>query len=289
MKPLRAQRLLRISRVVSDLRRAEMFYSDALGFRRLAQERVAPALLAALGMEGAVAEQVVMRLGEEEIVLVQFEAQGRPCPPDSQSRDLWFQHLAIVVRDMDRAYANLSARAGWEPISWGGPQQLPRANGSERAFKFHDPDGHPLELLWFPPGQGREQWHLRTAPTPFLGIDHSAIAVSLTSRSLAFYRRLGLLPVQRSWNYGQAQSALDGLFGANLRVIGLRSVAAEGPGLELLRYRPPGRPLIAPRANDLMTDWVTLAVTGSEGSSPVALRDPDGHLLVLEDEGLPGA
>jgi catechol 2,3-dioxygenase-like lactoylglutathione lyase family enzyme len=289
MKALRAQRILRISRVVSDLRHAEMFYSDALGFRRLAQEPLAPALLAALGLEGAAAEQLVMRLGEEEIALVQFEAQGRPFPAESQSRDLWFQHLAIVVRDMDRAYANLSARAGWEPISWGGPQQLPRANGSERAFKFRDPDGHPLELLWFPPGQGREQWHLRTSSTPFLGIDHSAIAVSLTSHSLAFYRRLGLSPVTRSWNHGQAQSALDGLFAARLRVIGLRPETGEGPGLELLRYRPPGRPAIAPRPNDQATDWVTLAVTGSAASAPMALRDPDGHLLVLVDQEPSGA
>jgi len=289
MKAIRVQRLLRISRVVSDLHRAEIFYSDALGFRRLAQEPLAPALLATLGMEGIAAEQVVMRLGEEEIALVQFEAQGRPCPSDSQSRDLWFQHLAIVVRDMDRAYANLSARAGWQPISWGGPQQLPRANGSERAFKFRDPDGHPLELIWFPPGQGREQWHRRTTSTPFLGIDHSAIAVSLTSRSLVFYRRLGLSPVERSWNHGQAQSALDGLFGAKLRVIGLRPPAAEGPGLELLRYRPPGRPMPARRPNDQVTDWITVAATGLGESSPVVLHDPDGHLLVLEDQGLSGA
>ena len=35
MKTLNAQRILRISRVVSDLDRAETFYADALGFRRL--------------------------------------------------------------------------------------------------------------------------------------------------------------------------------------------------------------------------------------------------------------
>jgi hypothetical protein len=35
---------------------------------------------------------------------------------------------------------------------------LPR-NGSVQAFKFRDRDGHPLELLYFPPGQGRPIWH----------------------------------------------------------------------------------------------------------------------------------
>jgi catechol 2,3-dioxygenase-like lactoylglutathione lyase family enzyme len=288
MKALRAQRLRRISRVVSDLDRAEVFYADALGFRRLVREPLGPALLAALGMEDNAGEQSLLRLGDDEIALVRFSREGRPYPADSQSRDQWFQHLAIVVRSMDAAYANLCAHRGWEPISWGGPQQLPRANGSERAFKFRDPDGHPLELIWFPPGQGRAKWQHRGAATPFLGIDHSAIAVSLTCRSLAFYRRLGLTPRERSWNHGQPQSALDGLLDARVRVIGLRPTSAEGPGLELLRYRPPGRPLVAPLPNDRLTDWVTLAVSGLQRSSPGALRDPDGHLLVLEDHGAPG-
>ncbi len=285
MKPLHALRLLRISRVVSDLDRAEVFYADALGFRRLGRAPLEPALLAALGMAGAEAEQSVMRLGEEEIALVRFAPEGRPYPADSQSRDLWFQHLAIVVRNMDAAYANLCAHRGWQPISWGGPQHLPRADGSVRAFKFRDPDGHPLELIWFPLGQGRAVWRERASSTPFLGIDHSAIAVSLVSRSLAFYRRLGLAPAARSWNHGQPQSALDGLLEARLRVIGLRPASAEGPGLELLRYRPSGRPMLAARPNDRLTDWVTLAVSGLARPSPGALRGPDGHLVVLEDQG----
>ena len=286
MKPLHSQRILRISRVVADLDRAEVFYADALGFRRLSRGPLDPALLLALGMEGIGAEQSLMRLGGEEIALVRFAREGRPYPADSQSNDLWFQHLAIVVRNMDTAYANLSAHRGWHPISWGGPQQLPSTSGGVRAFKFRDPDGHPLELIWFPPGQGRAQWHQRAILTPFLGLDHSAIAVSSTSRSLAFYRRLGLSPVERSWNHGRPQSALDALFQPRVRVIGLRPASAEGPGLELLRYRPPGRPVVAPRPNDLLTDWVTLGIEGWASASPGALRDPDGHLIVLEDQGL---
>ena len=100
-----------------------------------------------------------MRLGAQDIALVQFARQGRPYPRDSRSDDLWFQHLAIVVNDMDLAYAHLSSHAGWRPISEGGPQLLPPSNGAVRAFKFRDPDGHPLELIWFPPAQGRAVWH----------------------------------------------------------------------------------------------------------------------------------
>ena len=82
------------------------------------------------------------------------ERPGPPYPAGSRSPDLWFQHFAIVVSDMDAAYARLRA-AGVPPISFGGPETLPEQNGGVRAFKFREPDGHPLELLWFPPGQGR--------------------------------------------------------------------------------------------------------------------------------------
>jgi len=105
------------------------------------------ATLATLGWANADAEEVVMRLGAQDIGLLRFARQGRPYPRDSRSDDLWFQHLAIVVNDMDAAYAHLSLSAVWRPISDGGPQLLPPSNGAVRAFKFRDPDGHPLELL----------------------------------------------------------------------------------------------------------------------------------------------
>ena len=284
-----AQRLLRISRVVANLDRAEAFYRDALGFRGIGRAPLGADVLTALGMSDFTADQAVMRLGHEEIALVRVSPPGRPYPADSRSCDLWFQHLAIVVRDMDAAYAQLSAHGGWQAISWGGPQLLPPANGSVRAFKFRDPDGHPLELIWYPAGQGRAVWHDSSAKGPFLGIGHSALAVSLTSRSLAFYRRLGLNPTDRSWNHGAPQSALDGLLDARARVIGLRPTSPDGPGLELLRYVPSGRPMVAPKPNDVITDWVTVAVAALGRPSPGALRDPDGHILLLEAQGLAGA
>jgi len=47
-----------------------------------------------------------MRLGAEFIELMQVIApEGRPIPVDSQSNDLWFQHIAIITPDMARAYA----------------------------------------------------------------------------------------------------------------------------------------------------------------------------------------
>ena len=173
-RQFQAERILRISRVVSDLDRAEAFYRDGLGFRVIARGRSDQATLAALGVgDGAV--EVVMRLGAEDIALVKFAKRGRPYPRDSRSDDLWFQHLAIVVNDMDLAYVHLSSHAGWCPISEGGPQLLPPSNGAVRAFKFRDPDGHPLELIWFPPAHGRAVWHQKVSGALFLGIDHSAL------------------------------------------------------------------------------------------------------------------
>jgi catechol 2,3-dioxygenase-like lactoylglutathione lyase family enzyme len=279
-----AECILRISRVVSDLDRAEAFYRDGLGFSVIARGRSNQATLAVLGVGDISAVEVVMRLGAQDIALVQFAKQGRPYPRDSRSDDLWFQHLALVVNDMDRAYAHLSSHAGWCPISEGGPQLLPPSNGAVRAFKFRDPDGHPLELIWFPPAQGRAVWHQRVSAALFLGIDHSALSVASTPRSLAFYRALGLQMSERSVNWGPAQERLDGVPRVRVRVTSLRPVSAASPGLELLGYRPLGRAAGTVFPNDLMTDWVTLAVRPSPGVSPCAIQDPDGHRFILADQ-----
>jgi catechol 2,3-dioxygenase-like lactoylglutathione lyase family enzyme len=283
---LQAERILRISRVVSDLGRAEAFYRDGLGFSTIAQERLDKPTIATLIPGDGDAEEIVMRLGAQEITLVRFSARGRPYPPDSRSDDLWFQHLAVVVSDMDAAYAHLSSHSGWRPVSEGGPQLLPPSNGAVRAFKFRDPDGHPLELIWFPPEQGRSVWQGDTLHTPFLGIDHSALAVASMPRSLDFYCALGLRVSDRSLNHGSAQARLDGLPSARVRVTGLRPASAAGPGLELLCYCPPGRPAGVTSPNDVVTDWVTLAASPLPGASPCAVRDPDGHRLVLVDHGV---
>lgn len=278
----RTVRVMRVSRVVPDLDRAEAFYRDALGFRTVGRGPSSTAALTALGLPGAGAEEAVMRLGGDEVALVRLLPPGRSYPADSRSDDLWFQHLAIVVSDLDAAHARVLAQGGAQPISQGGPQTLPPADGSVRAWKFRDPDGHPLELLWFPPGGGRAVWRQHLAGSVFLGIDHSALAVSNSARSLRFYRRLGFKLAGRSRNAGLAQSRLDGLPSARLRVFSLRPSSGGGPGLELLAYQPPGRPTEAVRPGDVAADWTTVAVPGPSGAGPRCVRDPDGHLLLLK-------
>ncbi len=284
-EPPQVQRILRINRVVSDLGRAESFYRDGLGFRTVARGYADPEVLAALGLRDSRAQELVMRLGHQDVTLIRFATPGRPYPQDSRSDDLWFQHAAIVVKDMEAAYAQLCRNGAWSPISEGGPQLLPPSNGAVRAFKLRDPDGHPLELLWFPHGQGRPVWHEGGSNSLFLGIDHSALSVASTGRSLPFYRALGFHVGEQSVNRGPAQERLDGLRDVKVRVTGLRLASACGPGLELLAYRPAGRTAEPTSARDGITDWVTLGIGLSHGKCFRALRDPDGHRLILVDQG----
>jgi catechol 2,3-dioxygenase-like lactoylglutathione lyase family enzyme len=275
--------IARISRVVADLDRARSFYGDTLNFQVVGRAPVGGAVRAAFGIGSA--DEVAMRLGAQEIALVAPAAPGRPYPVDSRSNDLWFQHLAIVVDDMDAAYAHLVTHPGWRPISEAGPETLPPSAGGVRAFKFRDPDGHPLELIWFPPGVGRPIWHAHDAAGPFLGIDHSALAVASTSESVAFYQAPGFTVGARSLNHGPEQSRLDGLPSARVRVTSLRAAASDSAGLELLEYQPPGRAAHDVAANDIATDWVTLVDSASAGAAPRAIRDPDGHGLLLVGQG----
>src|SRR5690606_20188959 len=129
---------------------------------------------------GARARVARLTLGTEAIELVEFAApRGRPAPADSRSNDHWFQHVAIIVDDMDRAYARLREH-GVEHAS-PGPQRLPDWNaaaGGIEAFYFRDPDGNNLEVLEFPPDKGEPRWQV-SGPL-FLGIDHTAIVVAST-------------------------------------------------------------------------------------------------------------
>jgi catechol 2,3-dioxygenase-like lactoylglutathione lyase family enzyme len=270
----RVLRIQRVSRVVADLDRAVAFYQDALDFRVLSVGALDLTIASVLG--AGPAREAVLQLGGQQISLVRFEAPGAPYPAGSRSNDAWFQHLAIVVSDIDAAYAHLTRHAGWAPISQDGPVTLPPANGSVRAFKFRDTDGHPLELIWFPAGPA-------AGGGLFTRIDHSALAVRDAARSAGFYRALGFHVAARSLNQGEAQDRLDRLPHAVARITSLRPPAPDSAGLELLGYRPPGRPAPLGWPQDRVTDWVTMIVDGSGQAR--ALRDPDGHRMVLLSAG----
>jgi catechol 2,3-dioxygenase-like lactoylglutathione lyase family enzyme len=221
-----------IALTVSDLDAAVTFYERALGFTKVGERTVADREHDYLtGVFGTRVRTATLALGDETIELDQYlSPAGRPVPVDSRSNDLWFQHFAIVVADMEKAYAHLS-RFGVQSIS-SAPQTIPEWNKAAagiKAYKFRDPDGHPLELLWFPKGKGNARWH---APGErlFLGIDHTAITVADTERSARFWSELlGLNVLGGSLNSGETQEQLDSAFGAVVRVTGLRPNSARGP------------------------------------------------------------
>lgn len=294
-------RLLRVSLTVSDLPRAIAFYTEALGFTHFAGPSAAPAaLLAALELPGRSADLARLHLGREEIELVQFARPGRPYPPDSTAADLWFQHVAIVASDMPAAYARVLSNGSASAITRGAPQSLPASSGGVTAWKFRDFDGHPLELIAFPPG-GPEVWREGRRDALTLGIDHSAISVADAAASVAFYgSRLGFAPRRRQENRGREQDRLDGLVAARAEVVTLASSRCPTPHLELLAYSTPiGRPIPrGMRSDDIAA--TRLVCTPPRAPSPAGsgehpraaasqadralIRDPDGHLILLASE-----
>jgi catechol 2,3-dioxygenase-like lactoylglutathione lyase family enzyme len=304
-----------IGLTVSDLDRAVDFYTGVLAFEPVATAELAGAPWETLlDVAHVRLRRARLRLGHETIELTEVRPHGRPLPPDSRSTDRSFQHVAIIVSDMDRAYARLRSH-GVAPIS-AGPQRLPDWNpaaGGIEAFYFADPDGHALEILEFPAGKGDPRWQRRDG-TLFLGIDHTAIVVDDTAASLAFYGDLGLTVAGESLNHGIEQERLSGVPGARVRITSVRAPAA-GPGVEFLEYLEPegGRPYPSDgRATDLVhwqtrlvacdldTTALRLRARGTtflsrevvalhdaalDFTRAVVIRDPDGHALELVDGG----
>jgi catechol 2,3-dioxygenase-like lactoylglutathione lyase family enzyme len=294
------QALLRIERNTTDLDRAIAFHRDALGFALIDADASPPGWTQLPGM-ATPSRCARMALGAQEIALTEFP-DGSAYPDGSTSCDVWFQHFAIATSDIHAA-SRSAVMHGATPITLDGPQRLPPATGSVTAFKFRDPDGHPLELIAFPPRIGDPRWHSSRTDSPTLGVDHSAISVGDVERSILFYELLGLRTAARGVNRGIEQQRLDGLPDPIVDVVAMQA-ATRTPHLELLGYRHPrGRPgqpfpptavaadrlVWSARAIDVLVDAVVDAgfagavlANGLAGGEVVALlRAPDGHALVL--------
>ncbi|MGH6670925.1 MAG: VOC family protein [Xanthobacteraceae bacterium] len=296
--------LSRIVLICRDAGRLCEFYRRALGFTPIDDAPKAdPDFAALIGLASGRASTLMMALGGQRVALVQVAPPGRPYPDHVAGYDLAFQHFAIVVFDMNSAFAALQRLDGWTAISTGGPQTLPDSSGGVAAFKFRDPEGHPLELLAFPPDKRPVRWAGQPGDT-CQGIDHSAISVADTAKSIAFYDRLGLRRFAGSHNAGAEQQRLDGLADAVVEVTALSPPMHRTPHVELLCYRGycDRRKTISDPAEIAATQLVFAVVReafdglvecngeaicsgpviSQTGSSRVLLRDPDGHLLCLE-------
>lgn len=315
---LNAQQALDLNKVsitVSKMDEAVGFYTHVLSFEKVnGYELSGKNIQRLFGIydENLRIEVAQLQLGNEMIELMEFHTAdtGRIIPQDSRSNDLWFQHIAIVVSDMPKAYQilvkNKIKHVSTSPQKL--PDYIPAAAGVE-AFYFRDPDDHNLELIYFPQDKGNPRWKNPTDAL-FLGIDHTAIGIEQTEKTLLFYRDfLGLKIAGSSENYGTEQEHLNQVFGARLLITGLQ--AKEGFGLEFLEYiAPPGGRIypLDSRTNDLWHWHTTIKMVDLEAlyqkaletnhqiistglvdlsGSPLnankgfLMRGPDGHVILL--------
>lgn len=254
-------RILEIALNVSDLAAAERFYVDHLGFETVGRNDLEPEVAVLFGAEWA--RELRLRRGGQTLALRSFYPAGAPYPAGATAADPCFQHFAMPTTDIEAAVARLPA--GLPRITRQGPQRLPQHSGGVTAYKFRDPDGHPLEFIQFPDGHTG-------------GIDHTAIVVADAQRSIVSYESLGLRLSARQINTGPEQDRLDGLDAVEVEVVALEP-SRPTPHLELLAYRRPAGPRRPGSRRDLAATTLTLEVPALD--QPRLRADPDGHLLLL--------
>ena len=304
-----------VGMTVANMEQSIKFYSEVLSFQKIKDLEVTGEDWSKLqGVFGLRMRVVQMQLGDEIIALMEYlTPQGRPIPVDSRSNDRWFQHIAIVVKDMDQAYQHLRQHNVQHTST--SPQQLPEWNkklGGVQAFYFKDPDGHNLELIAFPPDKAAPKW-LEDTDQLFLGIDHTAVGAKNAAASFGLYRdRLNLKLMLQAENYGNEFEHVTCVFGSRVQVNSLSG--DEGIGFELLEYIAPsdGRDMpVDSRACDLWHYQTIIFVADlasletelraapcqfvSPGivkmssnelgfSQALSIRDLDGHVLHLVQE-----
>lgn len=301
--------IVRLSRNVADLAQSTAFYCERLGFSRLdAVSLMDRELAVLLGFESRPVRIQRLRLGLQELELVEAGRTARAYLKSPRSSDLDFQHFAVRCSDIDDAFRRLNSTDHSSPIPLAishdvhchpSPIRLPERSGGVVAFKFRDPDGHPIELLQ-PRGDDTSGKHVSP------GIDHTAISVSDAVASIAFYSNcLQFAVTARQINVGFEQGLLDQLDDPMLDVISLQTNIHESPHVELLNYlRPEGASSeSSPQGSDLSCDRIVMQVDNLDtisssiginasvicnksGQRCVLLQDPDKH-FVLAIERLP--
>jgi catechol 2,3-dioxygenase-like lactoylglutathione lyase family enzyme len=314
------ERVKMIGFTVADVEREADFFTKVLQFEKVSDFRVVGSEYDKMeGVFNANMRIVHLKLGGQIVELTQYVSPptGRPIPVPSFSNDAWFEHMAIVVGDMDAAYKILQdhnvAQISAHPIT------IPQSNSGAagiKAIKFHDLERHDLELIYFPPGKGNPSWQ-KPANKLFLGLDHTAMTVSSTEKAVTFYRDLlGLDVGAITLNTGTTQEVLDGLFNDTCLVTAMMPPSAP-PHIELLDYKTPpgGRPMPADTKSNDLWHWQTTLVTkdiqavtdrlrkaGAQFITPdvvvipretqaqlgfkkaVMVRDPNGHAIRLIEE-----
>jgi len=129
---------------VANLERSIAFYRDLLGMRLIQEVPFGGANYdAIMGLKGTQGRIAVLRTGNLEIELLEFERPApRPVEPGRYVSDQGINHFAIHVEDIAGLYARLTA-AGVRFHS--ALIHFPRC--ATTAAYFRDPDGTFIEML----------------------------------------------------------------------------------------------------------------------------------------------
>lgn len=286
------------------------FYTKLLHFRKISEFTLSGKDLDKLFHLSDVKVRIVkLLLGQESLELIEFlQPKGRKIPANASKNDFNFQHLAIVVSNIDEAYLSL-LKQGVSPSSLT-PGHVP-SSGSETGdvavFYFKDPDHHQIQLIAFPPGKGESKWQ-RSLGQLFLGINHFAMTIKNTEKSLQFYHSLLGLKNAETRFYGDwKEERLKHVKTPKVQATLLES--SYGPTLQLLQYIKPELGKEMPpntKPNDMwsvLTQLSTLNIDRTHlkmmqskafllSSIPIKVpnapykkaflaKDPDGHFVLI--------
>ncbi len=138
-------RVNHLGHAVSDLERAERFWTEAFGFRRVLElEPPDDSTAPLLGLEPPLALRAVY-LECDGLVLELLHYRERPLTTGTRSMaEQGFTHLSLTVDDLDACLARVE-RLGGEIIR--------SSRLGDVAIMVHDPDGQLVEILtrWVKP------------------------------------------------------------------------------------------------------------------------------------------
>jgi catechol 2,3-dioxygenase-like lactoylglutathione lyase family enzyme len=133
---------------VTDLDKSIKFYTEVLGMELLGPPTDwdrRPEVAKGVGVPGAVARFAMLRLGNGEIELVQYQTPKSPVDKPMPQNTIGPQHLCFLVKDVDAEMKELEAKGvkffGLPIMDLEGPTK-----GSRGVF-FYDPDGIALEII----------------------------------------------------------------------------------------------------------------------------------------------
>ena len=129
------KRIDHVEIVTGDLERSVQFYTDVLGFKVRARDRIDRSSL------GVSLDLAYLDLGGTSIELIKY---GGPVAPAPTQEHLGYRMMALEVADMQSTIAYLNEKG--VPITWG-----PRVREGEYSrAEIRDLDGHSIELRhWF--------------------------------------------------------------------------------------------------------------------------------------------